>query len=146
MKRCLSTITIAALLFVASCSKSNDNNTQSEIPTAKAAYDYSNYGYYKGVFIGSTGIIVVNIYNDNTLSAYFKVDGVDYNFTTTQSVQQGEGTILNFVSGSKSFTFTVDGNGARPYITNLVINGHPDAAWLIVKETSTALVKCYEGT
>ena len=146
MKRCLSTITIATLLFVASCSKSNDNNTQSEKPTAKAAYDYSNYGYYKGVFVGSTGIIVVNIYNDNSLSAHFKVDGVDYNFTTTQTVQQGVGTILNFVSGNNSFTFTVDGNGARPTITNLVMSGHPNAAVLFAKETSTSLVKCYEGT
>jgi hypothetical protein len=119
MKKCLSTITIATLLFVASCSKSNDNNTQSEKPTAKAAYDYSNYGYYKGVFIGSTGIIVVNIYNDNTLSAYFKVDGADYNFTTTQTVQQGEGTILNFVSGGNSFTFTVDGKWSTPNYNKL---------------------------
>jgi hypothetical protein len=99
------------------------------------------------VIVGSSGIIAVNIYNDNTLSAYFRVDGVDYNFTTTQTVLEGEATILNFVSGSNSFTFTVDGNGARPSIINLVMNGHsdPDAAWLVVKETSTALVKCYEG-
>ena len=146
MKRFLSKITIATLLLIASCSKSTDDNTQSEKPTAKAAYDHSNYGYYKGVFVGSTGIIVVNIYNDNSLSAHFKVDGVDYNFTTTQTVQQGVGTILNFVSGNNSFTFTVDGNGARPTITNLVMSGHPNAAVLFAKETSTSLVKCYEGT
>jgi hypothetical protein len=115
-------------------------------PRLKAAYNNSNYGYYKGVFVGSTGIIAVNIYGDNTLSAYFKVDGADYNFTTTQTVQEGDGTTLNFVSGSNSFTFTVDGNGTRPTITNLVMNGHPNAATLLAKETSTVLVKCYEGT
>ena len=146
MKRFLSVITIATLLFTLSCSKSNDNNSQSEKPIAKAAYDNSNYGYYKGVFVGSTGIIVIDINNDNTLSAYFRVDGVDYNFTTTQTIQQGQATTLNFVSGSNSFTFTVDANGANPTITNLVMNGHPDAAVLVVKETSTTLVKCYEGT
>jgi hypothetical protein len=146
MKRSLPATTIATLLFIASCSKSNDDNPQSEKPTAKAGYDNSNYGYYKGVFVGSTGTVVVNIYNDNALSAYFKVDGEDYNFTTTQTVQEGDGTTLNFVSGSNSFTFTVDGNGTRPTITNLVMNGHPNAATLLAKETSTVLVKCYEGT
>jgi hypothetical protein len=146
MKRLLLPITIVTLFFIASCSKNNDDNTQTEKPTAKAAYNNSNYGYYKGVFVGSTGIIAVNIYNDNTLSAYFKVDGADYNFTTTQTVQEGDGTTLNFISGSNSFTFRVDGNGARPAITNLIMNGHPNAATLLAKETSTVLVKCYEGT
>jgi len=146
MKRSFSIITIATFLFITSCSKSNDY-TLSETPTAKAVYDNSNYDYYKGVcvFEGSSGIIAANIYNNNSLSAYVRVDGVDYNFTRTQTVQGGEGVTLNFVSGP-TYSFTVDGNGARPFITNLVINGHPDAAWLIVKETSTALVKCYEGT
>jgi hypothetical protein len=88
MKRLLLPTTIVTLFFIASCSKNNDDNTQTEKPTAKAAYDNSNYGYYKGVFVGSTGIIAVSIYNDNTLSAYFKVDGADYNFTTTQTVQK----------------------------------------------------------
>ena len=37
-------------------------------------------------------------------------------------------------------------NGANPAITNLIVNGHPNASILVVKETSTALVKCFEGT
>jgi len=145
MKTLFSVLTFAFLLTISSCSKDNDP-TQSETPTAKAAYDNSNYGYYKGVFVGSTGIIVVNINNDNTLSAMFRVDGVTYNFTTTQTIQQGQPTTLNFTNGNNSFTFTVAANGASPTITNLIMNGHPDAAVLVVKETSTALVKCFEGT
>jgi len=145
MKTLFSVLTFTLLLTISSCSKDNDS-TQSKTPTAKAAYDNSNYGYYKGVFVGSTGIIVVNINNDNTLSAMFRVDGITYNFTTAQTIQQGQPTSLNFTSGNNSFTFTVAANGANPTITNLIMNGHPDAAVLVVKETSTALVKCFEGT
>lgn len=146
MVRFLSTVLLASSVFFASCSKSNDN-ILSDNPTAKASFDHSNYGYYKGVLVGSSGIIAVNIYNNNTLSAYIRLDGVDYNFTTTKTVQGGEGTMLDFVSGNNSFTFIVDGNGERPSIINLVMNGQfdSDKAWLIVKETSTAIVKCYEG-
>ena len=75
-----------------------------------------------------------------------RIDGVTYNFTTSQTIQQNQPTTLNFVSGSNSFRFTVGANGANPTITNLIINGHPNAAILVVKETSTAIVKCYEGT
>ena len=35
---------------------------------------------------------------------------------------------------------------ANPTLTNLIMNGHPDTAVLVVKQTSTALVKCYEVT
>lgn len=136
-----------AALMMLSCSKNNDNdgNSLAETPTAKAQYDNSNYGIYKGVFVGSSGVIIVDINNNSTISATLIVDGVTYNFTTTQTVQQGQPTTINFTSGANSFTFTVSANGTSPVITNLVINGHPSAAILVVKETSTSLVKCFEG-
>jgi hypothetical protein len=130
-----------------SCKKSSDgtDNSLAETPVAKVAFDNSNYGIYKGVFVGSSGIIIVNINNNNTVSATLTVDNVTYNFTTTQTVQQGQATTVNFTSGVNSFTFTVSANGANPTITNLIVNGHPNAAILVVKETSTSLVKCFEG-
>jgi hypothetical protein len=136
----------AALVFL-SCSKSNDKggNSLAETPAAKSQHDISNYGIYKGVFVGSSGIIIVDINNNATISATLIVNGTTYNFTTTQTVQQGQPTTINFTSGANSFTFSVSANGANPVITNLVINGHPSAAILVVKETSTALVKCFEG-
>lgn len=141
-------LSLAFLFLLGACSKKNDrsNNNLTDTPTAKAQHDNSNYGIYKGIFVGSSGIIIININNDNTISALLKVDGVTYDFTTTQTIQQNQATTVNFVSGNNSFTFSVSSNGANPAITDLVINGHPNAAILVVKEMSTALVKCYEGT
>lgn len=139
---------LATIFFFFSCSKNDDKkaNPLADTPSAKAAYDNSNFGVYKGVFVGSSGIIMIDLNNDGTVSATLIINDTTYNFTTTQTVQQNQPTTLTFTSGTKSFTFTVAANGGNPTITNLIINGHPNAAILVVKETSTALVKCFEGT
>lgn len=143
-------IVMLLAITVFSCSKKTDKQPTkgdlSDTPIAKLQFDNSNYGIYKGVFVGSSGVILININNDNTISVMLKIDNTPYNFTTTQTIQQNQATTLNFVNGSNSFTFTVDANGANPTITNLVMNGHPNAAILVLKETSKAIVKCYEGT
>lgn len=139
---------IFTVLTIFSCSKKDTptNNNLTDTPAAKAQYDATNLGIYKGVFVGSSGTIVIDISNSGTLTATLKIDGVTYNFTTNQTVQINQPTTLNFSNGSNSFTFTVSANGTNPTITNLIINGHPNAAILVVKETSTSIVKCYEGT
>ena len=139
---------LATLFFFFSCSKNDDKKSSplADTPSAKAAYDNSNFGVYKGVFVGSSGIIMIDLNNNGTVSATLIVDGVTYNFTTTQTVQQNQATTINFTSGANAFTFTVAANGGNPTITNRIVNGHPNAAILVVKETSTALVKCFEGT
>jgi len=146
-KHFLLSIITFSLIAISSCSKKEDNSDkETEAPTAKAEFDNSNCGIYKGVFVGSSGIIIININNDNTIAATLTVDGVTTHFTTTQTVQQGEATSVDFTSSSNSFTFSVDANGANPVVTNINFNGHPSAAIVVVKETSTMLVKCYEGT
>ena len=145
----LSTI-IAILMMVVSCSK--DAKTTSpvdlaQVPSAKVAYDNSNFGVYKGVFIGSSGTIIIDLSNaTNSFKATVIINGVTHNFITNQTITQGQTTTINFTEGSNSFTFTVSATGSNPTITNLVINGHPNAAMLVIKETSTVLIKCYEGT
>ena len=139
------------LLLVLSCSNSDSNGdsnqTLSQVPSAKSQYDNSNFGIYKGVFIGSSGTIILDISNStNSFTATLIIDGVTHNFITNQTIQQNQTTTINFVEGSNSFTFTVSLNGSNPTITNLIINGHPNAALLVVKETSTVLIKCFEGT
>ena len=139
------------LLLVLSCSNSDSNGdsnqTLSQVPSAKSQYDNSNFGIYKGVFIGSSGTIILDISNStNSFTATLIIDGVTHNFITNQTIQQNQTTTINFVEGSNSFTFTVSLNGSNPIITNLIINGHPNAALLVVKETSTVLIKCFEGT
>ena len=125
----------------------NSNQNLAQAPSANAQYDNSNYGIYKGVIIGSSGTIVLDISNSNdSLSATLIIDGVTHHFFTNQSIQQNQNTSITFVDGNDQFTFTVSSNGNNPTITNLNINGHPNAALLVVKENSTTLVKCFEGT
>lgn len=144
------TFLIAICILVNSCSRSDDTTTNNTLlaqtPSAKAQFDNSNYGIYKGVFVGSSGIIVINFNNTSGISAMLIINGVTYNYTTTQTIQQNQNSIINFVNGSSSFTFSVAANGETPIITNVTISGHPYASIMVVKETSTSLVKCYEGT
>lgn len=131
-----------------SCSKKDEkpNTVLTETPTAKVQYDASNFGIYKGVFVGSSGTIVIDINNSGTISSTLKIGAKTYNFSTSQTIKENEASILTFTSGTDHFTFTVAASGANPSISDLVISGHVDAILLVVKETSTALVKCFEGT
>ncbi|HSD13605.1 MAG TPA: hypothetical protein VLB74_03045 [Flavobacterium sp.] len=134
----------------------DDNNSSSSIPAdeqlstgpeAKSEYDASSYGVYKGIFIGSSGTVYVNIYNNGLVSAKMKINDVDYNYTTTESVSEGQPiTGLTFTSGSSSFDFSVDADGENPTIDNLNISGHPNPYAQILKEYSFEHIKCYLGT
>ena len=141
---------LLSIYIMFSCSSSdsdNSSNNLAQTPSAKAQFDNSNFGIYKGIFIGSSGTIILDISNNSSsFTATLIIDGVTHNFITNQTIQQNQTTTINFVEGSNSFTFTVSANGANPTITNLIINGHPNAAILVVKETSTVLIKCFEGT
>lgn len=142
-------IILLAILSVTGCSKKDNNSNNeplSEKSDAKAIYDNSNYGIYKGVFIGSSGNVMININNDNTLSAKLKIDGINYDFTSSQTIQQNQPSSINFVNGSNSFTFSVDANGANPTVSNISIAGHPNALVAVAKESSQSVIRCYEGT
>ncbi len=136
-------------LFFMSCSKDDSNSSTplTSTPDAKAEFDTSNYGIYKGVFVGSSGIVTININNAGTISATLVIDGTSYTYTTTEAVTAGS-TISNltFTNGSSSFDFNVSGNGGFPEITNVNIVGHPNATIELIKEYSDAIAKCYEGT
>jgi hypothetical protein len=137
------------VLLFASCSKKNNggnNSNLSNTPTAKATYDNSNFGIYKGVFVGSTGNAVINVNNDNTLTAELKIDGNTSTYTSTQTVTQNQASTINFVSGSNSFTFSTSATGGNPVISNINIPGHPYSGMSVIKEKSDLLVRCYEGT
>ncbi len=138
---------LLTFFLVASCSTSDSSKELTSTPMAKAQFDNSNYGVYKGVFIGSSGTIILDISNSSdSFTATLIIDGVTHNFITNETIQQNQTTTINFNEGNNSFTFTVSATGNNPTITDLIINGHPDAAILVVKETSTDLIKCFEGT
>ena len=103
------TLFIHLSLILNSCTKSDDNQTTptnlSESPIAKPQFNNSNFGIYKGVFVGSSGIINVNLNNDNTISSTLIINGVTHNFTTNQTIKQGKTTLVNFINGSNSLSF-----------------------------------------
>ena len=117
-----------------------------ENPQASELFDTSNFGIYKGVFVGSSGIIIINLNNNTTISATLKIDGVNYIFSTNESITENQQTEINFTNNGNSFVFNVSSTGTNPEITNLNIQGHPNAETILVKETSDMLTKVFEGT
>ncbi len=149
MKKVLFGMIVCTLLLV-SCHKdknSPNNNTKnlSNTPLAKAAYDNNNFGIYKGVFVGSSGSILINIYNDGNLGATLVVDGTTLTFTSNSTITQGQAGTVHFTSGNDSFDFVVDALGNSQAI-NFNISGHPNPSVHIFKELSNSLVRVYEGT
>ncbi len=127
---------------------SNGNNSGlSNTPQAKAEFDNSNLGIYKGVFSGSSGYITVNVKNNGAINATFILDGVNYNFTTTETVSEsGNISNLTFTSGAMSFDLDISNNGEVIIASQLVFPNHPNATINLVKEYSDLQVRCYEGT
>jgi hypothetical protein len=146
MKKLFLIVIFVALAF--SCSSDGaSGDTFSDTPLAKSQYDHSNFGIYKGVFVGSSGHILININNDGGLSATLVMEGITYNFTTSETIIEGENTEgLTFTNGSNSFDFSIGAAGYGPHISNITILGHPNAAFMILKEYSQELVTCYVGT
>lgn len=120
-------------------------------PDAKAAYDNDSRGIYKGIIVGSSGTIKFDLANgDTTLKAYMTIDGISATLTATVAWVAGASYVSPFtgtIGGNPvSITFSVDANGGNPVVTSMSIPGHPDATLTIAKETSTNLIKCFEGT
>lgn len=140
-------------IFIFSCNSNDDSSSGSTddglatTPEAKAEYDDSNYGIYKGIFVGSSGTVYININNSGSISAKLVIDGSVHNFTTSETVTEGIAVnSLTFASGENSFEFNVSATGEEPLIENIVINGHPNPYIQIFKEYSFAQIKCYLGT
>ncbi|TBX69575.1 hypothetical protein EZL74_06780 [Flavobacterium silvisoli] len=138
---------ILGALTLSCSSDSSSGSSISNTPEAKSQYDNSNFGIYKGVFVGSSGTVNINVNNDGSIVAILVIDGTTFTYTTTESVTLN--SVINgltFTNGSSSFDFNVDASGNSATITNIVISGHPNANMYVVKEFSDALVKCYTGS
>ncbi len=143
-------------LVLFSCSKddspSTNNTTTTPLattPTAKAENDASNTGVYKGVFVGSTGILSISIKNgDDKVTATLKVDGKTFVFTAAGEVIKGQAIdALKFMCPEgHSFKLTVSADGSAYSISEILVAGHPNAVIDLFKEKSNVLIKCYEGT
>ena len=142
-------VALSAILLLTSCSGDDEGNgvSLSDSPQALAQYDSSNYGLYKGIFVGSSGVVEVNINNDGEVSAMMVVDGSKYNFSTSETITLGEPIEnLTFIGGNRSFDFSVTETGQNPQISNIDFDGHENPVTEIVKEYSTLHVKCFQGT
>ena len=149
MKKLFLLLLVSTFLISCSSDSSSENSgpTLSNTPLAKAEFDNSNLGIYKGVFTGSSGIITVNIKNDGNINAILVLDNVSYTFTTTETVSDtGDISALTFTSGAMSFDLNISNNGETIETTALIFPTHPTATISIVKEYSDMLVKCYQGT
>jgi hypothetical protein len=131
-----------------SCSSDSSSATElASLPDAKNQYDDSSFGIYKGVFVGSTGTVVINIYNDGEATATLTINGSSSTYTATENITEDlsiEG--LTFTKGNNYFDFNVSGDGSDPLISNIYIYGHPDAKIAVSKEFSYSLVRCFVGT
>ncbi len=148
MKKLFSLLFIVT--FLVSCSKDSSSDSTpnlSNTPLAKAEFDGSNFGIYKGVIIGSTGVITINIKNDGALTATLVLDGVTSNFTSNGNVTLGqEINDLTFTSGNMTFNIHVSATGDDISVLSSNIPGHLDATFNVIKEYSEDLVTCYQGT
>ncbi|MFT3682348.1 MAG: hypothetical protein QM791_18985 [Ferruginibacter sp.] len=139
---------ICSLAFISACSKSKSSTPTgpSETPVAKAQYDNSNYGVYKGVFTGSSGTILIDIKNSGSVSASLKINELVYTFLTSSTITENQATEVEFKNNDNTFIFSVGADGSNPQVLSLDIDGEPDARISVFKERSSAIVKCYEGT
>jgi hypothetical protein len=120
-------------------------------PDAVAVNDASSKGIYKGVVIGSTGTIMFNILNSGTtITAAMVLDGTTINLTSAVTWAAGQAYVAPFTGtyngGNISITFSVSASGGTPVVTSSSIPGHPNTSFKVVKETSAALIECFEGT
>jgi hypothetical protein len=137
-----------------SCSKSKESNKTpaytctncKTTPDAVAANDASNKGVYKGIIIGSSGTIKFDLANSGaTLTATFTGT-----LTASVTTQNGDNYVSAFTgtwSGQPvTVTFSVGAGGQNPTVTAFNIPGHASATFTLAKETSNALIECFEGT
>lgn len=137
-------------LFLSACKKeTNQNNSPELVNTseAKAEHNTKSGGVYKGVLIGSSGVIKI-ILQDNALQAIITIDGVSKTLATTNLNSWTSGQPVSnalFKVDNWQITFSVAADGSNPQIT-ANIPGHANMAVFMAKETSSTLIKAYEGT
>ena len=159
MKKLHLVIATAAIFSLNACKKNNDSVNPTlgykcvsckTTPDAVAANNNSR-GIYKGVMIGSTGTIMFDIANNSSaITALMMIDGISVNLTSAVTWVAGQAYNAPFtgtLNGSSiTINFSVGLNGGAPTVTSFNIPGHPNASITIIKETSSNLIECFEGT
>ena len=152
----LAVVIFGTSLLVLSCSKDSPSTpyvcqTCSNTPDALAVNDSKIAGVYKGIVVGSTGSISINIQNgSSTVTAIMVLDGITANLTSNVTVVEGLTYVAPFTGtyngNAVTVTFQVGSGGADPIMVSSDIPGHPNAIFNLYKETSTSLISAFEGT
>jgi len=159
MKKIALLFTIAALVY--GCKKDEKKEetpapsqpyacaTCNTSPEAVAGNDTKSGGVYKGILVGSTGTIKIVLQNGTSdVKAFVDFDDIKDTLTTTDLAGWNSGDPINnvtFTGKTITMTFSVAADGSSP-IVNIIIPGHSNVTTSIAKETSTVILKCYEGT
>jgi uncharacterized protein with FMN-binding domain len=117
-------------------------------PEALAANDASGKGIYKGLVIGSSGTLKINMANNgSTIDAVLVLDDETIELTTEATYDVANGFDGHFFNTAEEIEigFYVSGDGSEAYVYYMDIPGHPDAIIEVAKEKSNALVKVFEG-
>jgi len=150
MKRILVFFTIASMLTFAACG--DDESEIIEEPTGStettAEFDNSGFGLYKGVIVGSSGTIKIEINNGNDVTkAFISIDNKTDELTCISTLIKGQAiTNATFNGTFTSFKFSVDADGKNPTVSDITIEGHNNISATIFKETSNNVASGYEGT
>ena len=140
--------------LMTACEKSNSEKEDKHpagvptTPETKPQYNNTSFGVYKGVVLGSTGILIIRINNgDNEIKAYLTIDNQKDTLSNTQTLIPGQAIVnLQFVGRISSMSLSANADGSEAQINNLTIVGHPNASAIVVHENSTHQVLLYEGT
>lgn len=116
-------------------------------PEAKPVNDNQSGGIYKGTFVGSSGTIKV-VLQDNTISIILTFNNVTRTLTTTGLSGWSSGQAISnvtFTSGDWSVVLSINANGSNPNVV-ITIPNHANIGVSLIKETSSELVRVFEGT
>ena len=141
-------IASSIVLFSTCNDNKEEDNTPGTSTETTAESDNSNFGLYKGVIVGSSGTIKIEIINGNNVAkARITIDGNTDNLTCSTPLSNRQ-VIENaeFTGDFSSFNFSVSADGSNPVVSDININGHDDAEIAVLKEESNNVVSCFEGT
>lgn len=149
-------LSLIAILFISLFSACKDDGPApytctdcADQPEANAAYDNTGQGIYKGVVVGSTGTIKIDVANNgSSITAVLIIDGISVSLTGNGSYSTSSG-FNSSLSGSLDGGFVVIPFGVSTTgdvtIGTPTIPGHSGVAIKVLKEKSTHLVEVFEG-
>ena len=146
-------ILLSALLFITCEKDPYVCDTCVAVPEALPANDASGRGIYKGIVLGSTGTLKIDVANrDNTISAVLRIDGKRYDLYPFENEGIYKDGYCGELSGNMFaehdiiLSVCVNGSGTYYKVEAITIPTHEDVYIHVVKEFSMGLIEAFEGT